>query len=143
MCPKLGHSSLRRDASYLITGGTGGVGQALTKWLVRQGVMNIILTSRSGLDNQDVRDLVQELEVLGAKIAVLKCDISNRSSVERLAEECSRLMPPVKGVIHGSAVFQVSKPSPPHTIPSTKPRPERLVRKVNPRRIHQSDRAQG
>lgn len=81
----------------------------MTKWLVGQGAKNIILTSRSGLDNQDVRDLVHELEALGARIAVLKCDISNRSSVEKLAEECSTLMPPIKGVIHGSAVFQVSK----------------------------------
>ncbi len=78
-----------------------------------QGAKNLILTSRSGLDNQDVQDLVHELEDLGARIAVLKCDISSRSSVEGLAEECSRLMPPIKGVIHGSAVFQVNSTLPP------------------------------
>lgn len=81
----------------------------MTKWLVGQGAKNIILASRSGLDKQDVRDLVYELEVLGAKIAVMKCDISNRSDVERLSEECSMTMPPIKGVIHGSAVFNVSQ----------------------------------
>lgn len=116
--PTLGQSALRRDASYLITGGTGGVGQSLTRWLVGQGAKNIILTSRSGLDNQDVRDLVHELENLGARIAVLKCDISNSSQVEALAEECSATMPPIKGVIHGSAVFHVSKTSSPPSLPS-------------------------
>lgn len=88
------------------------MGQSITRWLVGQGAKNIILTSRSGFDNQDVRDLVHELENLGAKIAVLKCDISNRSQVEQLVEECSATMPPIKGVIHGSAVFHVSRRSP-------------------------------
>ena len=72
-----------------------------------QGAKNIILTSRSGFDNPGVHDLVLELSDLGAKIAVLKCDISDRGQVERLAEECSATMPPIKGVIHGAAVFQV------------------------------------
>ena len=84
------------------------MGQSITRWLVGQGTKNIILTSRSGLDNQDVRDLVKELEALGTKIAVLKCDVSDRDQVARLAEECSATMPPIKGVIHASAVFQVS-----------------------------------
>ena len=99
---------MHQDASYLITGGTGGVGQSITRWLVGQGAKNIILTSRSGSDNPGVQGLVHELEDLGAKIAVLKCDISDRSQVERLAEECSATMPPIRGVIHGSAVFHVS-----------------------------------
>ena len=84
----------------------GGIGQSITRWLVGQGAKNIIFTSRSGLDGQGVRDLVHELEDLGARIAVLKCDVSNRGQVERLAEECSATMPPIKGLIHGSAVFR-------------------------------------
>lgn len=107
MLPTLGYSALHHDASYLITGGTGGICQSITRWLVGQGAKNIILTSRSGLDGQGARDLVHELEDLGARIAVLKCDVSNRSQVEKLAEECSAIMPPIKGLIHGSAVFQV------------------------------------
>ena len=83
------------------------MGQSITRWLVGQGAKNIILTSRSGFDNPGVHDLVLELSDLGAKIAVLKCDISDRGQVERLAEECSATMPPIKGVIHGAAVFQV------------------------------------
>ena len=84
------------------------MGQAITKWLIGQGAKNIILTSRSGLDNPDVQNSVHEMELLGAKIAVLKCDVSDRSSVERLARECSTLMPPIKGIIHGSAIFKAS-----------------------------------
>lgn len=110
--PKLGYSALHQDASYLITGGTGGVGQSITRWLVGQGAKNIILTSRNGLENQGVQGLVHELGNLGAKIAVLRCDISDRSQVESLAKECAATMPTIKGVIHGSAVFQVSNITP-------------------------------
>lgn len=84
------------------------MGQSITRWLVGQGAKNIILTSRKGLETQGVENLVHELGDLGAKIAVLKCDISDRSQVESLAKECAATMPPIKGVIHGSAVFQVS-----------------------------------
>ena len=123
------------------------MGQSITRWLVGQGTKNIILTSRSGLDNQDVRDLVQELEALGTKIAVLKCDVSDRDQVARLAEECAVTMPPIKGVIHASAVFQVSTclyPNIPksgtHQNPSW---PERPPREINLRTIHHRHRAQG
>ena len=95
------------------------MGQAITKWLIGQGAKNIILASRSGLDNPDVQKSVHEMELFGAKIVVLKCDVSDRSSVEKMAQECSTLMPPIKGIIHGSAIFKASNPplSPFHTIP--------------------------
>ncbi|KAL8880039.1 MAG: hypothetical protein Q9198_002475, partial [Flavoplaca austrocitrina] len=38
------------DASYLITAGTGGIGRSITRRLAREGTKNIILASRSGLD---------------------------------------------------------------------------------------------
>ena len=84
------------------------MGLAITKWLIGQGAKNIILASRSGLDNPEVQNSVHEMENLGAKIAVLKCDVSDRCSVEKLAQECSTIMPPVKGIIHGSAIFKAS-----------------------------------
>lgn len=66
-----------------------------------------MIASRSGAENQKVQDLVRELQVSGATVAIQKCDVSVRSQVEKLFEECSRTMPPIKGVLHGSAVFQV------------------------------------
>lgn len=66
-----------------------------------------MIASRSGAENQKVQDLVRELEISGATVAIKKCDVSVRPQVEELCEECSRTMPPIKGVLHGSAVFQV------------------------------------
>jgi NADPH:quinone reductase-like Zn-dependent oxidoreductase len=43
-------SVVRGDASYLITGGTGGLGRALTRWLIDLGARHIVLVSRSGGD---------------------------------------------------------------------------------------------
>jgi NAD(P)-dependent dehydrogenase (short-subunit alcohol dehydrogenase family) len=69
-----------------------------------------VIASRSGTANEKVQDLVRELQILGATVAVRKCDVSVRSQVEKLFEECSQTMPPIKGVLHGSAVFQVRHP---------------------------------
>jgi NADPH:quinone reductase-like Zn-dependent oxidoreductase/ubiquinone/menaquinone biosynthesis C-methylase UbiE len=43
-------SVVRGDASYLITGGTGGLGRARTRWLIDMGARHIVLVSRSGGD---------------------------------------------------------------------------------------------
>ena len=83
------------------------MGRSIAKWFVNHGARYIVIASRSGAENQKVQDLVRELQVFGATVAIKKCDVSVRSQVEELFEECSRTMPPIKGVLHGSAVFQV------------------------------------
>lgn len=73
-----------------------------------------MIASRSGAENQKVQDLVHELQTSGVTVAINKCDVSDKSQVEKLFEEYSHTMPPIKGVLHGSAVFQVYPPVPFH-----------------------------
>ncbi|KAI9808079.1 MAG: Type I Iterative PKS [Pycnora praestabilis] len=93
------------DVTYLITGGTGGVGRSLTRWLAGQGAKHILLASRSGLQSQDAQTLVEELEVLGVQIIVKRCDISSESQVKDLIKHCEMTMPTIRGVIHGAMVL--------------------------------------
>ena len=97
------------NASYLITGGTGGLGRSLTHWLVKQGAKNTILASRSGGKNDSTLQLVNEVENLGSgvNIVMAKCDITDREQIQRLTDaNCD--MRPVRGIIHGAMVLQVS-----------------------------------
>ena len=99
----------RSDASYLITGGTGGLGRSTARWLVYHGARNIILASRSGSSNQKVQNLVAELGHAGAKVVVYKCDVAEKNQLKSLVEEsAAQRMPPIRGVIHGVMVLRVS-----------------------------------
>jgi epothilone polyketide synthase D len=48
--------ALRPDASYLITGGLGGLGLTLAGWLADRGARHVVLTGRSGLPPREQWD---------------------------------------------------------------------------------------
>ena len=58
--------SLRPEASYLLIGGLGGLGRAISTWLMEHGARNLIYLSRSaGKSNRD-RAFFHELEIQGS-----------------------------------------------------------------------------
>ena len=99
-------TGLRKDASYLLSGGTGGLGRSLSKWLAKNGATNIILASRRGLKNERAAAIVKEVADLGCRLEVVQCDVSSADEVARLVDECSKYMPPIRGVIHGAMVLK-------------------------------------
>ena len=105
---KVSMPAVHPDASYLITGGTGGLGRSTARWLVKQGARNIILASRSGAAQDNVRELIDDLAKVGATIAVHKCDVADKGQLEALIKGCAETMPPIRGVIHGVMVLRVS-----------------------------------
>lgn len=98
----------RGDATYIIVGGTGGLGRSMTRWMVGKGARNIVLLSRTGLVQDQVASLVQEMEQLSANIIVKACDVSSKDSVAEVMGFCTEQLPPVAGVIHAGMVLRVS-----------------------------------
>eukprot|EP00388_Colpodella_angusta_P036474 GDKK01038982.1.p1 GENE.GDKK01038982.1~~GDKK01038982.1.p1 ORF type:complete len:2426 (-),score=919.41 GDKK01038982.1:76-6528(-) len=97
------------EGAIAITGGTGALGLVVAKWLIEQGVKNIVLISRSGVASD--ANLLKEIESSAAKVSVVKMDVSDISSCKKLAAgDFGR----VCGVIHAagedaSAEFGVSR----------------------------------
>jgi pimaricinolide synthase PimS1 len=89
--------------TVLITGGVGGLGGHVARWLVRAGAQRLILTSRRGLASEGAEQLKGELEGLGAHVTVLACDVSDR---DRLAELLASLPAehPLDAVVHAAGV---------------------------------------
>ena len=98
----------RPDLSYLITGGTGGLGLSIARWLAQQGAKNIILASQSGGAADSVRMMLEEHQSLGVKIKIHKCDIAVEAELRALVLKSRRDMPRIGGVIHGAMVLKVS-----------------------------------
>lgn len=115
------------DASYLVTGGYGGFGLELAKWLVELGARNLVLVSRRGAATPDGRRAVEDLEARGIRVHAASADVSDGAAVERLFAEIAAEMPPLKGVFHAAAVLD---DGPIHTV-----RPEQLDAVLRPKAL--------
>lgn len=101
-------SVLKADASYIIVGGTGGLGRSMAKWMVQNGARYIVLLSRSASVTPAVQALMDKAEATGARIVVRQCDVSDESSVSSLLSWVSDIskLPPIRGVIHSAMVLR-------------------------------------
>lgn len=98
---------LRSHATYILVGGTGGLGRSMARWMVSKGAKTIVLVSRSGSVTGRVKELVEESAAAGATILVKRCDVVNRAEVDELVSGLQEL-PPIRGVVHGTMVLRVS-----------------------------------
>ncbi|WP_234357344.1 SDR family NAD(P)-dependent oxidoreductase, partial [Streptomyces sp. NBRC 110028] len=74
------------SGTTLITGGTGGLGAHIARWLARNGAPHLHLTSRTGPDAPGADQLTQELTDLGTTVTITTCDVSNRDALHHLIE---------------------------------------------------------
>ncbi|HKU36940.1 MAG TPA: type I polyketide synthase, partial [Polyangiales bacterium] len=94
----------RADASYLITGGLGGLGLVLSEWLADQGARHLALLGRSE-PNTHARDVIARLRARGVEVRVFACDVSRSEQVHDVIATVQATMPQLAGVIHGAAVL--------------------------------------
>ncbi|MCC7368640.1 MAG: SDR family NAD(P)-dependent oxidoreductase [Chloroflexi bacterium] len=109
------------QASYLITGGPGGLGLKLAGWMADQGARHLVLQSRTGLpERSDWADLdptsrahaqveaIRVIEARGASVTVVKGDVADRAHMVALFDRFGSDLPPLRGVIHAAAALDLS-----------------------------------
>ena len=96
---------LRADASYLITGGLGGLGSQLATWMVDQGAKCLVLASRRGVATEEGQQLVRSFEERGVTVVIEKVDLSIPTEVQALVQRIENELPPLRGVMHGAVVL--------------------------------------
>ncbi|MDV5148009.1 SDR family NAD(P)-dependent oxidoreductase [Streptomyces sp. SBC-4] len=75
-------SGLDPEGTVLLTGGTGALGGIVARHAVSEwGVRHLLLVSRRGPDAPGARELVTELEGLGAVVSVAACDVADREAL--------------------------------------------------------------
>ncbi|KAK2596464.1 hypothetical protein N8I77_013354 [Diaporthe amygdali] len=95
--------SLRPDASYLLIGGLGGLGRAISTWMAERGARNLIYLSRSAGKGADDANLVEELAAMGCTAQLVKGSVTSAEDVRRAVKN-ARL--PIAGVIQMSMVLR-------------------------------------
>jgi len=94
----------RSDSSYLITGGLGGLGLLMARWLVGQGVRHLALIGRRA-PSAEAQQTIDELTEQGAQILTLSADVSKEEDVAQVLAEIKHHLPSLKGIIHSAAVI--------------------------------------
>jgi amino acid adenylation domain-containing protein len=94
----------RNNGVYLITGGMGGIGIVLAKYLASTTQARLALIGRSSLD-EDKQTLLAELESLGSEVLYIKADMSVREDVESALAQIRGRFQALHGIIHCAGVL--------------------------------------
>lgn len=98
----------RPDATYLISGGLGGVGLQVARWLVDRGARHLVLVGRSGLSEApgepggldwQRHEAVRRLRADGAELRVVAADVAELAAMRAVLAEI-RPDRPLRGVFH-------------------------------------------
>ncbi|GHJ16092.1 hypothetical protein TPA0908_40870 [Micromonospora sp. AKA38] len=91
--------------TVLITGGTGGLGAHVARWVAGRGAEHVVLVSRRGVDGAGVAELVGELSADGrVRVSVRGCDVADRDGLAAVLSEVG----PVDAVVHAAGVGQLA-----------------------------------
>ncbi|WQF80921.1 Putative Acyl transferase domain superfamily, phosphopantetheine binding ACP domain, thiolase [Colletotrichum destructivum] len=74
------------DGSYLLVGGLGGLGQAVSRWLVERGARNLVYLSRSAGSGDEDQCFAEELRSMGARVTLVQGDVCQGADVRRAVE---------------------------------------------------------
>src|SRR6185436_20102657 len=106
--------ALRADATYLVTGGLGGLGLKVAEWLARHGARHLVLLGRQGIEGGSAAETARRqaglraVETLGATVRVIAGDVADARAVAALLAEVRASMPPLRGVVHAAAALDAT-----------------------------------
>ncbi len=91
-------------ATYLITGGFGGIGCQVLRWLVKRGARHVVLVGRHE-PQSDAQEAIAWAEAQGARVLVRLADVASADAMAGLFHEIKSSMPPMRGVLHAAGVL--------------------------------------
>lgn len=97
---------VRGDGSYLVTGGLGGLGLLLARWLAERGAGAVVLTSRSAPSPAVRADLDALTAQFGTRVDVVCADLAAPGTADSLVRAAQDTGHTLRGVVHAAAVVE-------------------------------------
>ncbi len=95
---------VRPDATYLVTGGMGGLGLTVARGLVERGARHVVLMGRSPVTESGQPEL-DKLRQDGVNVIVAQADVAVAADMARVLAQIAADMPPLRGVFHAAGVL--------------------------------------
>ena len=114
-------------ATYLITGGFGGFGKVLARWLSERGARHLVLAGRQGDATPGAAEFIEELRDAGTEILALRADAGSVADLEKVFRSIGNGGRPLKGVFHLAMVIDDA--------PLSELNPERMASVMAPKAL--------
>jgi acyl transferase domain-containing protein/acyl carrier protein len=112
---------LSEEGTYLVTGGLGGIGLQVARWLAEQGARHLVLLGRTplpprehweglpaGSREAEVVAALRDMEAVGARVRVAAVDVGEEQAMRALLESLAASgAPPVRGVMHAAGISEL------------------------------------
>ncbi len=95
---------LRKDGTYLVTGGLGGLGLEVARFLVERGARDVALLGRNGA-SVAAESKLASMRAQGARLQVLTADVARAEDLDRILSAV-REKAPLRGVVHAAGVLE-------------------------------------
>jgi acyl transferase domain-containing protein/NAD(P)-dependent dehydrogenase (short-subunit alcohol dehydrogenase family)/acyl carrier protein len=96
---------IRADACYLVTGGFGGLGKEIAKWLASQGAGQVALCSRSAGTRASDQAFLQQLVQMGCAASAHACDLAVADQVNDLVQRLAQGDMALQGIFHAAGLI--------------------------------------
>ncbi|KAI1613463.1 KR domain-containing protein [Exophiala viscosa] len=90
------------DASYLLVGGLGGLGRAVSTWMVERGARHLIYLSRSAGKSAEDQDFIHELQEQDCVATAVQGNAANEDDVAKAVQSATKL----KGILQMSMLLR-------------------------------------
>ena len=100
-----GFRRLRSDRSYLVTGGLGGIGLLMARWLVERGAGAVVLNGRRPPD-PSANEAISELRASGTPVRVEIADVADAEAVAGMVASIEEAeFPALGGLVHSAGAL--------------------------------------
>ncbi|WP_344646365.1 non-ribosomal peptide synthetase/type I polyketide synthase [Streptomyces durmitorensis] len=106
--PQPGETAWSTSGTALITGGTGGLGRHLARWLAGRGATRIVLASRQARESDEIAALRSDLAAKGTEVVLVPCDVADRAQVDELVASADTAGAPLRTVAHLAGVSRAT-----------------------------------
>jgi len=101
--PEDSESLIKQEGTYLITGGCGGLGALLARYLAKKHPVKLILTGRSPIDDKK-RVILKSIEESGSRVIYIQADVCDYDAMKKGLKTAVESFGKIDGVIHAAGV---------------------------------------
>lgn len=107
-------TGLRKEGSYLLVGGLGGLGLRLARWAAEQHPGHLILLGRTGTGENagafaaERLQAIKEIRDLGVKVTVVEGNVASEDDMNALFLRFDGEFPPLRGVFHAATAVSAA-----------------------------------
>ncbi|KAI1618129.1 PKSN polyketide synthase for alternapyrone biosynthesis [Exophiala viscosa] len=96
------------EATYVLSGGLGGLGPNIASTMYEAGARHLVFLSRSGARTPEQKAVLKKLQAGGCKADALACDVSDANDMRKAMDTAARNGWKIKGVIQCAMVLRDS-----------------------------------